>query len=48
MMLRNATLPLIIVVVLLFASCAPKSLAGQNVCIEEHDSIIVYYPEYTS
>ncbi len=32
----------------LFISCSPKSLAGQNMCIEEQDSVIVYYPEFST
>ena len=50
MMSRSLSLPfsLLFASMFLFASCTPKSLPGQNVCIEEHDSIIVYYPEYTS
>ena len=36
------------VLAMCFASCGHHTLAGQNICIEEHDSIIVYYPEYTS
>ena len=36
------------VLAMCLASCGHHTLEGQNICIEEHDSIIVYYPEYTS
>ena len=50
MLSRSLSFPFAVLLAVLFllSSCTPKSLAGQNVCIEEHDSIIVYYPEYTS